>query len=131
MTINNCLRFFSFMLLVTMLVGCTTSPKQEIYALLADIEVAEYSAADIMVPTYDSPSRYTDRFPEEYATLAAYGREGVAYILQYVIEHEQLDYYNAMFFVCCSYQILGMNEFLDVDMFTPIEHARALQEYLP
>jgi hypothetical protein len=128
---KNAVRFLSLLMLVTLLVGCASPRKREIYATLSDIDVSEYSAADIMVPSYKAPSQYTDRFPDEYATLAAYGREGVTYILEYVTERKGLDYSNAMFFVCCAYQILGMNVFLDIDMHAPVEHARALQAYLP
>ena len=155
---KNAVRFLSLLMLVALLTGCTSPgklydaylsyvegfvrfvntlsgwilpPEPEIYATLSDIDVSEYSAANIMVPSYKAPSQYTDRFPDEYATLAAYGEEGVAYILEYVIEREDLGYSNAMFFVCCAYQILGMNVFLDIDMHAPVEHARALQAYLP
>jgi hypothetical protein len=128
---KNAVRFLSLLMLVALLAGCASPRKREIYATLSDIDVGEYSAADIMVPSYKTPSQYTDRFPDEYATLAAYGREGVTYILEYVTERKGLDYSNAMFFVCCAYQILGMNVFLDIDMHAPVEHARALQAYLP
>ena len=110
-------------------VCCGSSLKQNVYGALDSIDVSEYSAASIMVPSYDAPSRYTERFPDEYATLAAYGVDGVPYILQYV-EQTELDYLNAMFFVCCAYHLLGMDEFLDIDLHQPTEHARALQSYL-
>ncbi len=125
------IRVLSLLLLAALLVGCASQPKRDIYATMDDIDVLEYSAADIMVTSYKAPSQYTDRFPDEYATLAAYGEEGVTYILEYVIERKGLDYCNAMFFVCCAYQILGMNEFLNISMWNPVEHARALQKYLP
>lgn len=124
------IRIFSLLLLAVLLVGCASPPKRDVYATMADIDVSEYSAADIMVPSYHSPLQYTERFPEEYGALAAYGQEGVPYILQYVIEHKSLDYSNAMFFVCCAYQIIGINELFDIDNSDPAEHARALQEYI-
>ena len=128
------LRLTSFLfalLLCLLLVACRPSLKDEITATLANIDVSEYTAASIMVPNYSTPSQYTNRFPEEYARIAVYGEENVSYILEYVIDHEELNYLNAMFFVCCAYNMLGMDGFLDVDLHRPIEHARALQAYLP
>ncbi len=118
------------LLLCLSLPACAPSLSREIERALSDIDVSEYTAASVMVPSYDAPSRYTERFPEEYARLAAYGTEGLPYLLDYV-EKQPLDYLNAMFFVCCAYGILGIDEWLEIDRHHPVEHARALRAYLP
>lgn len=124
-------RITSLLLLFALcLVSCASSLGTEIGHTLDGMDVSEYSAASIMVPSYDAPSRYTERFPDEYARLAAYGMEGVSYILDYA-ERSDLHYLNAMFFVCCAYGILGIDEWLDIDRHQPAEHARALRAYLP
>ena len=117
-------------LLMASLFSCRPSAAREMERTLASIDVSEYTAAAIMVPSYDTPSRYTDQFPEEYARIAALGGEALPYLLDYV-EQTDLDYLNAMFFVCCAYGMLGIDEWLDIDRHRPIEHARALRAYLP
>jgi hypothetical protein len=117
------------MLLMMPLFSCRPSAARAVEQTLARIDVSAYTAAAIMVPTYDTPSRYTDQFPEEYARIAAHGSEALPYLLDYV-EQTDLDYLNAMFFVCCAYGMLGMDEWLDIDRHRPVEHARALRAYL-
>ena len=125
----------SICLLLAILLGlslpaCAPSAKRAVEQTLASIDVSAYTAAAIMVPTYDAPARYTERHPEEYARIAAHGKEAVPYVLDYV-EQTELDYLNAMFFVCCAYGMLGIDEWLDVDRHQPTAHARALRSYLP
>ena len=117
-------------LLMASLFSCRPSAAREMERTLASIDVSDSTAAASMVPAYDTPSRYTDQFPEEYARIAALGGEALPYLLDYV-EQTDLDYLNAMFFVCCAYGMLGIDEWLDIDRHRPIEHARALRAYLP
>ncbi|MBO5897477.1 MAG: hypothetical protein J6R04_00530 [Clostridia bacterium] len=117
------------LLFVFSLFACRPSLAREVEQTLADIDVSEYTAASIMVPSYDAPSRYTERFPEEYARIAALGTEALPYLLDYV-EQGEPDYLNGMFFVCCAYGMLGIDEWLDIDRHAPAAHARALRAYL-
>lgn len=122
--------FFLAILLCFTLASCT-GQKAKIYKTMEKIDVsAEYTAFHIMVTNLSDPTLYTEQYPEEYSALAEFGKDGVPYILSYTLE-TPLNSLNAAFFVCCCYDILGIDDWLIPEPPGNIEaHITALQEYI-
>ena len=122
--------FILALVLCITLVSCT-GQKAKIYDILEKIDVsAEHTAFHIMVTNLSDPTLYTEQYPDEYTALAEFGKEGVPYILSYTLE-TPLNTLNAAFFVCCCYDILGIDDWLTTEPLGNIEaHITALQEYI-
>ena len=121
----------SCFLIVCILLSACAEKRANVYTTLGKIDVStHYTAFHIMVPSgLPYPARYTEEYPEEYATVYALGRKSVPYILDYV-EEAQISSFNAMFFVCCCYGMLDLDEWLTHLPLSDVEaHISALRQY--
>ncbi len=115
-------------ILCAALPSCGNSLKAQVYATIETIDVLYYTAETIMITSYKTPRRQVERSLEDYEKLAAYGEEGARYILEYVLENENINYVNAIFLTSCAYEILGVHEFPDIDIHDVAKLAEALYE---
>ncbi len=118
------------LLLCLTLISCSTR-QEKIYEVLEGIDVSiEYTAFHAMVSNLSAPSLYTEQYPNEYLSVSAFGKAGVPHILNYVME-KPLNTLNAAFFICCCYDILGLDSWLTEEPLRNIEaHILALQAYI-
>ena len=115
-------------LLCLTLISCS-GQTDKIYKALDGIDVsAQYTSFHIMVPNLAAPSLYTEQYPEEYETVADFGKAGVPLVLDYV-EEKELSVLNAAFFVCCCYGILEIDGWLTEEPLSNVQaHVAALRE---
>lgn len=105
--------------------------KDDVYETLEDIDIsAVYTAFLITATNLSEPSPFTEEYPEEYNRVSAFGEEGVPYVIEYVRE-APINVLNACFFVCCCYEILGLEAWLvDKPLENVDEHLDALETYI-